>query len=233
MRIVLKLSGELLKGSLPFGICQEACHRLALSLKELRQTGLEIALVLGGGNIFRGMPAKELGMARTTADQIGMLATMMNGLALEHAMNAVECPTVALTALDCPKAIESYTWRKASEALRTGHVLLFVGGTGNPYFTTDTAASLRASEIEADALWKATKVNGVYNKDPLKYPEAKQYQEISYAQVLAEKLEVMDATSIALCRSNQIPVYVFNMSLLSPGKSGSILQSGGTWIKDA
>lgn len=213
-RVLLKISGELLLGSKPYGIDPAACHTLALALHHLHTSKLEVGVVIGGGNIFRGKDLKELGMQRTPADQIGMLATLMNGVALQQALEAVGCPAQVMSALECPKVAELYTWTKAQSALKDGKVLLFVGGTGNPYFTTDTAAALRASEIQADILLKATKVDGVYNKDPLKYPDAKKYATLSYSQYLAEKLQVMDATSVALCMSNKIPIFVFNMQLL-------------------
>lgn len=233
-RVLLKISGELLKGPQTFGISYEACGSLALSLKALHKTGAQIALVLGGGNIFRGFSGEKFGMPRTSGDHMGMLATMINGIALQSALEAADCPVTVMSGLDCPKVVESYSWHRACELLDQGKILLFVGGTGNPYFTTDTAAALRASEIQADALWKATKVDGVYDKDPIKHPNAIRYNDISYAQVLAEKLEVMDATSIALCRNSRIPVFVFNMKLLIPEKVASILngEALGTWIRD-
>ncbi len=222
-RILLKLSGERLSLPSGFGICQAACQQAAQSLIRLRAEKNQLAIVIGGGNIFRGINAKNLQMARTPADQIGMLATMMNGLALQQAIQALGCPARVLSALDCPKVVESYTWRNALQYLQAGEIIVFVGGTGNPYFTTDTAAAMRASEIGADMLLKATKVDGVYNKDPLKYPDAIRYQKLSYSQMLAEKLEVMDAASIALCMNNKIPVKVFHMGLLEEEQIDSVL----------
>ena len=146
---------------------------------------------------------------------MGMLATLMNGIALQQAFEQVGFPSLVMSALECPRVVDTYQWTKCNEALSSGKIVIFVGGTGNPYFTTDTAAALRAGEIGADALLKATKVNGIYSKDPLKFPDAQFYPRITYSQVLAEKLQVMDATSIALCRSNNIPVFVFQMELLS------------------
>lgn len=220
-RILLKLSGEMLMNGQ--AIDPHACHHLASTIKNLHSTGLDIAIVIGGGNLFRGLNFQTMGMGRTPADQIGMLATLINGTALQQALESCHCPAKVLTALECPKVAETYTWHKALESLSTGHVVIFVGGTGNPYFTTDTAAALRASEINADLLLKATKVDGIYNKDPMKYPNAIKYQTINYSQILAEKLEIMDATSIALCRSNHIPILVFNMELLRQGKIQDVL----------
>jgi uridylate kinase len=225
-RILLKLSGEMLIGSHKFGIDQTACQTLAASIKQLREDGMEVCIVIGGGNIFRGISLKALGMQRTPADQMGMLATLINGIALQQALAAINCDAQVMTALECPKVAESYNWAKALEAIKAGRVLIFVGGTGNPYFTTDTAAALRAGEIHADILLKATKVDGIYNKDPLKHPDAKRYNTLDYSQMLAEKLEVMDATSIALCRSQKIPIFVFNMNLLIQGKLINTLSQG-------
>ncbi len=214
-RVLLKLSGEMLQGSQSFGIDMKAAVTLSHAIGQLTQQGIEVGVVLGGGNIFRGINLSDNGIARTPADQMGMLATLMNGIALQQALELAGFPSLVMSALECPKVVEAYQWSKCNEALSSGKIVIFVGGTGNPYFTTDTAAALRASEIGADAILKATKVNGIYSKDPLKYPDATFYPRITYSQVLAEKLQVMDATSIALCRSNKIPVYVFQMELLS------------------
>lgn len=232
-RVLLKLSGEILTSGNRFGIQHQACHTLAEALKELRDAGMEVAIVIGGGNIFRGINLKESGMQRTPADHIGMLSTLINGLTIQQALTAIHCEAKVMSALECPKVADSYNWSKAIEYLSTGQIVIFVGGTGNPYFTTDTAAALRASEIDADILLKATKVDGIYDKDPLKYPEAKKYDIMSYSQVLAEKLEIMDATAIALCRSNRIPIYVFNMNLLGQGHLLNVLSQGshGTLVK--
>jgi len=214
-RVLLKISGECLQGSEAFGIQKDACVALAQSIKRLRDAEIEVGIVIGGGNIFRGLQLKETGMKATPADQMGMLATMINGLALKQALAQVECSARVLSAIDCPKIVESYTWNNALDYLSKGEVLIFVGGTGNPYFTTDTAAAMRASEIQADILLKATKVDGIYTKDPLKHKDAVKYGSLSYSQFLAEKLGVMDATAITLCRNNKIPVFVFNMKHLA------------------
>lgn len=213
-RILLKLSGEMLMQGQPFGINAEACKALAHNIKNLQSSGLEIGIVIGGGNIFRGKHLEALGIARSPADQMGMLATLMNGIALNEALESVGCKSKILTAVECPKVAETYTWKAATQALQAKTVVIFVGGTGNPYFTTDTAAALRASEIQADALFKATKVDGIYSKDPLKYPDATKYSSLSYSEMLREKLEIMDATAVALCRSNHIPILVFDMKKL-------------------
>lgn len=213
-RILLKLSGELLMQGQAFGINAESCRVLAQNIKNLQSSGLEIGIVIGGGNIFRGTHLQSIGIARSPADQMGMLATLINGIALQEALESIGCKAKVLTALDCPKVAESYTWHAAMDALKSKTVVIFVGGTGNPYFTTDSAAALRASEIHADALLKATKVDGIYSKDPLKYPDAVKYSSLSYSEMLAENLGVMDATAVALCRSNHIPILVFDMQKL-------------------
>jgi len=233
-RVLLKLSGETLIGSQGFGIQQAALEQLAQSLKTIKDEGLQLGVVIGGGNLFRGIQLKNDTIPRTPADQIGMLATLMNGLSLEQALNAIGCSARVLTALECPRVAETYTWHKATEYLNKGDILIFSGGTGNPYFTTDTAAALRASEIQADVLMKATKVDGVYNKDPLKHKDAIKYDTITYSQVLNDKLKIMDATAIAMCRESSTPVFVFNMNLLGKEKMGSLLDKPtmGTWIAD-
>lgn len=231
-RILLKISGEMLMGSQPFGIDPLACQQLVTPLRALREVGVQVGLVLGGGNMFRGGKLAAMGLQRSPADQMGMLATLMNGVALQQALAGANCPARVLTALDCPKVAESYTWQSALNYLNAGHIVIFVGGTGNPYFTTDTAAAMRASEINADILLKATKVDGIYSQDPVKHAEAVKYDTLSYSQVLAEKLEVMDATAIALCRSNRIPIFVFNMRHLKDGDMMHVLthQRAGTLV---
>jgi len=224
-RILLKLSGEILSSDSLFGINPQACQKLAHSIMLLSNSNFEISIVIGGGNIFRGTDLKALNIERSAADQIGMLGTLINAVALQQSLEYLGCQAKVLTALECPKIAETYTWQSALHLLKTNNILIFAGGTGNPYFTTDTAAALRASEIKADILLKATKVDGIYTKDPLKYPDAIKYNEISYSQILAEKLEVMDATAVALCRSNKIPILVFNMQLLEGEKLIEILSS--------
>ncbi len=232
-RILLKLSGEILLGSQPYGIDPEACRLVAKSIANLKHAGLEIGLVIGGGNIFRGAQLYSRDLPRTPADQMGMLATLMNGIALQQALEVEKCPTIIMSALECPRIAESYNWSNAMEYLASQRLIIFAGGTGNPYFTTDTAAALRASEIQADILLKATKVDGVYDKDPLKYPQAKKYDTLSYSDYLSQKLEIMDAPSIALCMNNKIPIFVFNMQLLENEKILDTLKTHhqGTLIK--
>ena len=231
-RILLKLSGETLMGSQAFGISPEACTDIAKIIRNIQADGFEVAIVIGGGNIFRGINLKNMGMERTPADQMGMLATLINGIALKEALDAIDCKSTVMSALECEKVAENYNWSDALAYLENGQVLIFVGGTGNPYFTTDTAAAMRACEIKADILLKATKVDGIYCKDPLKYSNAKKYSTLTYDQFLAEKLQVMDATAIALCMSNQIPLFVFNMKMLGKHSMTHILndQEHGTLI---
>jgi uridylate kinase len=222
-RLLLKLSGEILTSrephrQSPFSIDSKACVKVAQAIKALFQLGFEISVVIGGGNFFRGINFEEQALERTRADHIGMLATIMNGIALQSALAGVDCPATVMSALDCPEVVEPYRWERARELLAEQRCVIFVGGTGNPYFSTDTAAALRASEMNADLLLKATKVDGVYSQDPYKYADAVYYPEISYSQMLAEKLAVMDATAIALCQKNAIPILVFNMQALFDGQ---------------
>lgn len=232
-RILLKISGEMLVGSQKFGIAYESCQIIASAIQQLRDANVEVAIVIGGGNIFRGVGLREMGMPRTPADQIGMLSTLINGIALQQTFIANGCPTKVMSALECPKVAEPYNWSNATKALDDGYVVIFVGGTGNPYFTTDTAAALRASEIHADILLKATKVDGIYDKDPMKHSDAVRYDTISYSRILAEKLEVIDATAAALCMSNKIPMLVFNMNLLDKQQILTVLQQQkGTLVKE-
>ena len=233
-RILLKLSGENLMGEQSFGIDQKACNQTAQFIKNIREEGFELSIVIGGGNIFRGINLNDNGMTRTPADQMGMLATLMNGIALKEALDKIQCPAKVFSALECPKVAKNYNWREAQEGIANCNVLIFVGGTGNPYFTTDTAAAMRASEIQADILLKATKVNGIYDKDPKKYPDAKKYQQLTYTQFLAEKLQVMDSTAVVLCMNNKIPVFVFNMQMLGKFSLTHILTNceHGTLVKD-
>lgn len=230
-RILLKLSGETLLGEQSFGIGIESVQNLAASLKEISKE-VQLALVIGGGNIFRGINLKALGMDRTPADQMGMLATLMNGIALQQALKNIGCSAIVMSALPCPKVAEDYNWQRANKYLSERSILIFVGGTGNPYFTTDSAAALRACEIQADILLKATKVNGVYSQDPLKFPQAKRYLSLTYSQYLAENLEVMDAASIVLCKNNHLPIFVFNMQMLGKESLKNILSNpeNGTLI---
>lgn len=210
-RVMLKLSGEALMGDHEFGVEQEACQFIANSIKEIHDLGLQIGIVVGGGNIFRGRQATNFGFARTPADHIGMLATIINGLILQQSLAAVGIESQVMSAISCTLIAESYQWTHAMHALQKGRIVIFVGGTGNPCFTTDTAAALRATEVEAEIVLKATKVDGVYTQDPETHPHAKKYETITFSEALSLDLKVMDATAIALCRESRIPIYVFNL----------------------
>jgi uridylate kinase len=210
-RILLKLSGEALMGAGKFGVEHKASKSIAEAVKEIHSMGVQIGIVVGGGNIFRGSQAKEFGFSRTPADHIGMLATTINGLVLQQSLASLGCESHVMSAFDTDSIIEKYNWQGALSHLQNGAIVIFVGGTGNPYFTTDTAAALRASEIDADILLKATKVDGVYDKDPLKHKNAVKFDRLTYSDVLNKKLNVMDATAIALCRDHEIPIHVFNL----------------------
>jgi uridylate kinase len=209
-RVLLKLSGEALMGDQKYGVDPAACRKIALSVQELTKLGVQVGLVIGGGNIFRGVKAAHAGMARTSADHIGMLATLINGISLNQAFESIHCESRIMSAITCDAIVEPYSWKGALQYLEKGLVLIFVGGTGNPYFTTDSAAALRAIEIQAEVFFKATKVDGVYDKDPLKFSNAVKFKQVAYSQVLASQLQVMDATAIALCRENRMPIRVFD-----------------------
>lgn len=234
-RLLIKLSGEMLARANSFGIDAAACQELAEAIKRFIGAGFEVGLVIGGGNMFRGINFKDLNIPRSPADQMGMLATLINGIALQQTLERIGCPAKLLSAIECPKVAETYTWRQAQHYLKSGNVVIFVGGTGNPYFTTDTAAAMRASEIEADLLLKATKVDGIYTKDPIKYGDAMKYGVLTYSQMLEENLEVMDASAVALCRNNQIPIFVFNMARLKSDTPHNIVfrQDLGTYVSGA
>lgn len=211
-RIVLKLSGEALQGSLSGGIDFPTLGQICDEVKEAHAMGVEIALVVGGGNIFRGKGAVESDIDKPTADYMGMLATVVNALALQAALEARDLPTRVLTAIEMPPVAEPYIRRRAVRHLEKGRVVIFGAGTGNPFFTTDTAAALRANEIGAEILMKATKVDGVYDKNPVGNPDAKRYDVLDYTTALTANLEVMDSTAIALCRDNALPILVFNLT---------------------
>lgn len=211
-RLILKLSGESIADDSGFGIDPQKCLRVAEALKYLQNLGMHLGLVIGGGNVIRGISASSLGIERTPADQMGMLATVINGKALQNALEKIEAPTALFTALECPRVAETYTWHRAKEAFEEGKILLFVGGTGNPFFSTDSAAALRASELEVDCLLKATKVSGVFDKDPKRYPDATKYDRIPFRQFISEGLEVMDITSVIMCMHAKIPIIVMNMA---------------------
>jgi len=215
-RVLLKLSGEVLMGDTAFGINAETINRLAVELIEVQQTGVELAIVIGGGNIFRGMSGMASGMDRTSADYMGMLATMMNAIALQDAIERNGATVRVISALYIKEVAEPYIRRRAVRHLEKGRILIFGAGTGNPYFTTDTAASLRAMEIQADAVLKGTKVDGVYTADPVKDPTATKYDTLTFTEALTKRLGVMDATAMSLCRDNQMPIVVFDVT--TPGQ---------------
>lgn len=211
-RVLLKLSGDALMGSSQFGIDPATLHRLAEEVRELHDSGVEVALVIGGGNIFRGVSAStQHGMDRASADYMGMMATVMNALAMQDSIERLGLPTRVLSAIEMKELCEPYIRRRAIRHLEKRRVVIFAAGTGNPYFTTDTAAALRAMEIHADVLMKATKVDGIYDRDPMKHPDAVRYERVTYLEVLQRNLQVMDSTAIALCRDNKLPLVVFNL----------------------
>ena len=217
-RILLKLSGEVLMGEQEFGIDPAYVLRLAEEVKAAKETGLEICLVIGGGNIFRGMAGAAQGMDRAQADYMGMLATVMNAITLQDGLERAGVPTRVQTAIGMQEVAEPYIRRKAIRHLEKGRVVVFGAGCGNPFFTTDTTAALRAAEINADVVFKATKVDGVYDKDPAVHADAVKQEHLTYQQVLSGELAVMDSTAIALCKDNNIPIVVFN--LFEPGNIG-------------
>ena len=211
-RVLLKLSGEALMGELDYGIEPGVIQRIAAEIATAHKTGVQIAIVIGGGNIFRGAGLARAGMDRVTGDYMGMLATVMNALAIQDALEALNVHARVMSALQIHDVCEDYIRRRAVRHLEKGRVVILAAGTGNPFFTTDTAASLRAIEIGADVLLKATKVDGVYDDDPMANANAKRYETVSYDQVLADKLSVMDATAIVMCRDNHIPLRVFDLT---------------------
>jgi len=211
-RVLLKLSGEALMGDLDYGIEPKVIQRIAAEIATARNNGIEIAIVIGGGNIFRGAGLARAGMDRVTGDYMGMLATVMNALAIQDALESLDVFARVMSALQINEVCEDYIRRRAVRHLEKGRVVILAAGTGNPFFTTDTAASLRAIEIGADVLLKATKVDGVYDSDPMSNPDAKRFETVSYDQVLADKLSVMDATAIVMCRDNDLPLRIFDLT---------------------
>jgi len=210
-RILLKLSGEALMGSQSYGLDVKVIDSISKEIKTVYGLGVEVAIVIGGGNIFRGIAASANGMDRATADYMGMLATVINALALQDALEKKGVYTRVMSAIEMKELAEPYIRRRAVRHLEKGRVIIFAAGTGNPYFTTDTAASLRAMEIHADVILKGTKVDGVYDRDPVKDKRAKKYNELTYIDVLKKELKVMDATAISLCMDNKLPIIVFNL----------------------
>ncbi|MCX5906745.1 MAG: UMP kinase [Deltaproteobacteria bacterium] len=216
-RVLLKLSGEALIGEAEYGISLPVIQQVAAEVQEVRRLGVEVAIVIGGGNIYRGVAASTEGMDRASADYMGMLATVINGLALQDALEKKGVFTRVMSAINMHQIAEPYIRRRAVRHLEKGRVVIFAAGTGNPYFTTDTAAALRANEIKADVILKATKVDGVYTQDPMIYKKAKKFDRLSYLDILKKSLKIMDATAISLCMDNNVPVIVFNLK-----KTGNI-----------
>jgi uridylate kinase len=229
-RVLLKLSGEALMGDQAYGVDPAVATRIAEDIADIQSLGVQAAVVIGGGNIFRGLAASAQGMDRSTADHMGMLATVINALALQDALEHQGVATRVLTAIEMRAVAEPFIRRRAVRHLEKGRVVVFAAGTGNPYFTTDTAAALRAMEIKAEVILKGTKVDGIYTADPVKEPSATRYERISYLQVLQERLQVMDATAISLCMDNRMPIVVFNLK--TPGNIRRVVmgESVGTTV---
>ncbi|WP_372603732.1 UMP kinase [Actibacterium sp.] len=226
-RVMLKISGEALMGPQGFGLHPPTVQRIAQEVKTVHEMGVEICMVIGGGNIFRGLQGSAQGMERTTADYMGMLATVMNALAVQSALEGISVHTRVISAIRMDEVAEPYIRRRAVRHLEKKRVCIFAAGTGNPYFTTDTAATLRANEMACEAIFKGTKVDGVYDKDPVKFDDAVRYDDITYDDVLQKHLGVMDASAIALARDNNLPIIVF--SLDEPGGFRGILAGEGTY----
>ena len=229
-RVLLKISGEALLGEQPFGIDPKVLNRLATELSEVGKAGVQLAVVVGGGNIFRGKQAKDLNIDQATGDYMGMLATLMNALALQVALEKQGAEVRVMSGLNIRAVAEPYIRRRAIRHLEKGRIVIFAAGTGNPYFTTDTAAALRAAEIGAEIILKATKVDGVYEKDPVKFKDAKKYKHLSYIEILQKQLKVMDATAVSLCMDNRLPIIVFN--IMTPGNIKKAIwgESVGTMV---
>ncbi len=230
-RIVLKVSGEVLTGEEGYGIAPEMIGQIAREVKEVKNLGVEVAIVIGGGNIFRGMAASAKGMDRASADYMGMLATVINGLAFQDALEKIDVDTRVQTAIEMREIAEPYIRRRAIRHLEKHRVVIFAAGTGNPYFTTDTAASLRAMEIGAEVILKGTKVDGIYDTDPLLNKRAKKYDKLTYFEILKKQLKVMDATAISLCMDYRIPIIVFNLKKRGNIKRVILGESLGTKVR--
>ena len=230
-RILLKLSGEALVGDQEYGISPAIVQKVSAEVKEIKEMGVEVGIVIGGGNIYRGVAASTQGMDRTSADHMGMLATVINSLALQDALEKAGVYTRVLSAIEMHQIAEPYIRRRAVRHLEKGRVVIFAGGTGNPFFTTDTAAALRAMEIKAEVILKATKVDGVYDQDPLLSKKAKKFDTLSYIEVLNRGLKIMDATAISLCMDHHLPVIVFNLNQKGNIKRVVLGQKIGTVIR--
>ena len=228
-RVMLKISGEALMGDQGFGLHPPTVQRIAQEVKAVHDDGVEVCMVIGGGNIFRGLSGSAQGMERTTADYMGMLATVMNALGMQSALEQLGIHTRVISAIPMDQVCEPYIRRRAVRHLEKKRVCIFAAGTGNPYFTTDTAATLRASEMGCEGVFKGTKVDGVYDKDPKRFADAKRYETVSYDEALEKNLGVMDATAIALARDNKLPIIVF--SLDEPGGFRTILRGEGTYTR--
>ena len=224
-RVMLKISGEALMGDQGYGLHPPTVQRIAAEVKSVRDMGVEVCMVIGGGNIFRGLAGSAQGMERTTADYMGMLATVMNALAMQNALENIGVVTRVQSAIPMPSVCEPYIRRRAERHLEKGRVVIFAAGTGNPFFTTDTGAALRAAEMNCDALFKGTSVDGVYDADPKQVPGARRYETVSYSKVLADNLKVMDASAVSMCRDNDIPIIVFNIR--EPGALLAVLNGEG------
>jgi uridylate kinase len=230
-RILLKLSGEALVGDLDYGISPAVVQKVALEVKEVKDLGVEVGIVIGGGNIYRGVAASARGMDRASADYMGMLATVINSLALQDALEKMGSFTRVMSAVEIRQVAEPYIRRRAVRHLEKGRVVIFAGGTGNPYFTTDTAAALRAMEVKAQVILKATRVDGVYDTDPLIHRKAKKFDKLSYIEVLQRGLKIMDAPAISLCMDNHLPIIVFNLTEKGNIKRVVLGQKIGTIIR--
>lgn len=232
-RVLIKLSGEALQGERPYGISPEFINRIAGDFRSIHEMGVEVAVVIGGGNIFRGVKASSEGMDRSQADYMGMLATLINSLALQDALERHCVPTRVMSAIDIRHVAEPYIRRRALRHIEKGRIVILAAGTGNPYFTTDTAAALRAAEIDAQVILKATKVNGVYDCDPVKNPNAVKYDKLSYLDVINKQLKVMDSTAVSLCMENSISIVVFDVSEKGNLKRAVLGENVGTLVCEA
>jgi uridylate kinase len=231
-RVLLKLSGEILGGDKGFGISTEKINDVAEEIVDIQKEGIEIAIVVGGGNIFRGISSASLGVERATADYVGMLATLMNAVIIQEILEKKGAQTRVLSALDVREVAEPYIRRRALRHLEKGRIIIFAAGTGNPFFTTDTAAALRAAEIKADVFLKATKVDGVYDKDPQIYPSAVKYRHITYTEAIEKDLKILDASAFSLCRENKIPIIVFDVTEKGNIKKVINGENIGTLVKE-
>ena len=230
-RILLKLSGEALVGGMEYGISPAVVQKVAMEVKDVRELGVEVAIVIGGGNIYRGVAASARGMDRASADHMGMLATVINSLALQDALEKMDVFTRVMSAIEIYQVAEPYIRRRAIRHLEKGRVVIFAAGTGNPFFPTDTAAALRAMEVKAEVILKGTKVDGVYNTDPLIHKKAKRFEKLSYLEILQRGLKIMDAPAISLCMDNHLPVIVFNLTEKGNIKRVVLGQKVGTIIR--